>query len=64
MNSLFVALIGLSLFALGYHFYAAFILFIGLLLGYLGIFVSLPKMNAPMFISHQSSQGPLWRHAG
>ncbi len=39
---------------------SSFILFFGLVLGYLGIFVSLPKMNAPMFISHQSSQGPLW----
>ena len=39
---------------------SAFILFFGLILGYLGIFVSLPKMNAPMFISYQSSQGPLW----
>ncbi|MFH1347719.1 MAG: carbon starvation protein A [Candidatus Margulisiibacteriota bacterium] len=39
---------------------SAFILFFGLALGYLGIFVSTPKMNAPMFISHQSSQGPLW----
>ncbi|MFH1541468.1 MAG: carbon starvation protein A [bacterium] len=39
---------------------SAYILFLGLLLGYLGIFVSLPKMNAPMFISIQSAQGPLW----
>jgi carbon starvation protein len=39
---------------------SAFILFFGLILGYLGIFVSMPKMNAPIFISHQSSQGPLW----
>ena len=39
---------------------SAFILFFGLVLGYLGIFVSLPKMNAPIFVSHTSSQGPLW----
>jgi carbon starvation protein len=39
---------------------SAFILFFGLALGYLGIFVSLPKMNAPMFVSSQSPQGPLW----
>jgi carbon starvation protein len=39
---------------------SSFILFFGLVLGYLGIFVSLPKMHAPIFISYQSSQGPLW----
>ena len=39
---------------------SAFILFFGLVLGYLGIFVSLPKMNTPMFIGYQSPQGPLW----
>ncbi|MBN2058022.1 MAG: carbon starvation protein A [Candidatus Saganbacteria bacterium] len=39
---------------------SAFILFFGLILGYLGIFVTLPKMNAPVFISSQSGQGPLW----
>ncbi|MBU0671764.1 MAG: carbon starvation protein A, partial [Candidatus Margulisbacteria bacterium] len=39
---------------------SAFILFFGLILGYLGIFVSMPKMQAPMFISQQSAQGPLW----
>jgi len=39
---------------------SSFILFFGLVLGYLGIFVTLPKMNAPMFISYQSAQGPLW----
>jgi carbon starvation protein len=39
---------------------SSFILFFGLILGYLGIFVSTPKMNVPMFVSHQSSQGPLW----
>ncbi|MEA3492948.1 MAG: carbon starvation protein A [Candidatus Margulisiibacteriota bacterium] len=39
---------------------SSFILFFGLVLGYVGIFVTLPKMNAPMFISHQSAQGPLW----
>jgi len=39
---------------------SAFILFFGLILGYAGIFISLPKMNTPIFISYQSSQGPLW----
>jgi len=39
---------------------SSFILFFGLILGYLGIFVSLPKMNAPMFVNYQSTQGPLW----
>ncbi len=39
---------------------SAFILFFGLILGYLGIFVSLPKMQAPMFVNYQSTQGPLW----
>jgi carbon starvation protein len=39
---------------------SAFILFFSLVLGYIGVFVSLPKMNAPMFVSTQSAQGPLW----
>ena len=39
---------------------SAFILFFGLVLGYLGIFVTLPKMNTPMFVGFQSSEGPLW----
>jgi carbon starvation protein len=39
---------------------SSFILFFGLVLGYLGIFVTLPKMHAPMFVSYQSAQGPLW----
>jgi carbon starvation protein len=39
---------------------SAFILFFGLVLGYLGIFVSVPKMHAPVFIGFQSPQGPLW----
>ena len=41
-------------------FLSAFILFFGLILGYLGIFVTLPKMQAPMFISFNSSAGNLW----
>ncbi len=39
---------------------SAFILFFGLVLGYAGIFVTLPSMKAPMFVSYNSSQGPLW----
>ena len=39
---------------------SAFILFFGLGLGYLGIFVTLPRMKAPFFVSYQSAQGPLW----
>lgn len=39
---------------------SAFILFFGLVLGYAGIFVTLPKMQTPVLVSYQSSQGPLW----
>jgi carbon starvation protein len=39
---------------------SSFILIFGVALGYLGIFITLPRMNAPMFISHQSGEGPLW----
>lgn len=39
---------------------SAYVLFFGLILGYLGVLITLPKMQAPVFISPQSSQGPLW----
>jgi len=39
---------------------SAFILFFGLVLGYAGIFVTLPRMQTPVLVGYQSSQGPLW----
>ncbi|MFZ2384789.1 MAG: carbon starvation protein A [Candidatus Omnitrophota bacterium] len=36
------------------------VLFLGLLLGYAGIFVTHPRMSAPFFTSGSSAQGPLW----
>jgi carbon starvation protein len=39
---------------------STWILFLGLGLGYLGMIVSVPKVNAPAFISFSSEKGPLW----
>jgi carbon starvation protein len=39
---------------------AAFVLFAGLLIGYLGIFISRPTIKTPAFISFNSAQGYLW----
>lgn len=39
---------------------SSFILFFSLVLGYLGILISTPKMQAPMFINPQASTTPLW----
>ncbi|MBU0687119.1 MAG: carbon starvation protein A [Candidatus Margulisbacteria bacterium] len=39
---------------------SAFILFFGLIAGYAGIIISHPPMRAPVFISFNTSQGPLW----
>ncbi len=39
---------------------STFILFFGLALGYLGLFVSHPVISAPAFVSFNSVQGPLW----
>lgn len=39
---------------------STWILFLGLGLGYLGLFVSHPSINAPAFVSFSSKGGPLW----
>jgi len=39
---------------------STFILFFGLLLGYLGLTLSRPAMSTPAFVSFSSAQGPLW----
>jgi len=39
---------------------STWILFFGLGLGYLGLIVSVPKVNAPAFVSFSSQGGPLW----
>ncbi len=39
---------------------STWILFLGLGLGYLGMIVALPKVNAPAFVSFSSKGGPLW----
>ncbi len=39
---------------------STWILFFGLGLGYLGMIVSVPKVNAPAFVSFSSKGGPLW----
>jgi carbon starvation protein len=39
---------------------STWILFIGLGLGYMGLIVSFPKINAPAFVSFSSQGGPLW----
>jgi len=37
-----------------------YLLLAGLILGFVGLFVTNPTINGPMFISFQSSNGPLW----
>ena len=39
---------------------STWILFLGLGLGYLGMIVAVPKVNAPAFVSFSSKGGPLW----
>ena len=39
---------------------STWILFLGLGLGYLGMIVSVPKVNAPALVSFSSKGGPLW----
>lgn len=39
---------------------SAFILVFGLILGYLGVFITAPNMQTPFFTGFKSSQGPLW----
>lgn len=39
---------------------STWILFLGLGLGYLGMIVSVPKVNAPAFVSFSSKGGPIW----
>jgi carbon starvation protein len=39
---------------------AAFVLFFGLVVGYVGLFVTRPVVRTPFFISFSSSQGNLW----
>jgi carbon starvation protein len=39
---------------------STWILFLGLGLGYLGLFVTHPSLNAPAFVSFNSQGGPLW----
>ncbi|MGE4357553.1 MAG: carbon starvation protein A [Candidatus Omnitrophota bacterium] len=39
---------------------SAFLLFLGIIFGYLGIFVSSPKINLPAFISWDTRGGYLW----
>ncbi|MDI6765640.1 MAG: carbon starvation protein A [Bacteroidota bacterium] len=37
-----------------------YLLLAGLVLGFIGLFVTNPTINAPMFLSWQSNNGPLW----
>jgi carbon starvation protein len=39
---------------------STWILFIGLAIGYLGLIISHPSINAPAFVSFKSKGGPLW----
>ncbi len=39
---------------------ATFVLYFGLLFGFLGLLITRPLMNAPAFISYQAKGGPLW----
>ncbi len=39
---------------------STWILFLGLGLGYLGMIIAVPKVNAPAFVSFSSKGGPLW----
>ncbi len=39
---------------------ASFVLFFGLLFGYVGLFITRPQIHAPFFISWESASGPLW----
>ena len=39
---------------------SSFILFFGLLFGYIGLIITHPQIHAPAFISFSSSKGPLW----
>ncbi|MCJ7581623.1 MAG: carbon starvation protein A [Candidatus Aminicenantes bacterium] len=39
---------------------STWILFLGLGMGYLGMIVAVPKVNAPAFVSFSSKGGPLW----
>ncbi|MGB9590057.1 MAG: carbon starvation protein A, partial [Candidatus Hydrothermia bacterium] len=39
---------------------SAFLLFAGLILGYAGIFISRPALNAPAFVGFLPKEGPLW----
>ena len=39
---------------------ASFVLFFGLLFGYVGLFITRPQINAPFYIKWQSTQGDLW----
>jgi carbon starvation protein len=41
-------------------FISTWILFIGLAIGYIGLIVSHPSINAPAFVSFTSKGGPLW----
>ncbi|UCG30588.1 MAG: carbon starvation protein A [candidate division WOR-3 bacterium] len=39
---------------------ASFVLFFGLLFGYVGLFITRPQIHAPFFISWDSASGSLW----
>ncbi len=39
---------------------SSFLLLTGLILGYLGVFITHPKMNLPVFISWNPNSNPLW----
>ena len=39
---------------------AAFVLFFGLLVGYIGLLLTHPAMHTPLFVSFSGTEGPLW----
>lgn len=39
---------------------ASFVLFFGLVFGYIGVFITRPDINAPFYVKWQSVQGDLW----
>ncbi len=39
---------------------SAFLLFAGVILGYTGIFISRPEINAPAFVGFLPKEGPMW----
>jgi len=60
LYSLIASVLPVNLLLQPRDYLSSFLLFFGLLFGYLGLLITHPQIHTPNFVSYSSSNGPLW----